>query len=72
MMASHGMNLTDAMRLVETRHPHWHLFLSSAARVWAVTTLCEAGGCGTTLDAPTPELMDHEIAKWEHRQERAA
>lgn len=65
-------HIRDAMHLVEQRHPYWHLYLSDADRVWAVTTLCEASGCGTTLDAPTPELMDREIAKWENRQERAA
>jgi hypothetical protein len=54
--------LTDELRAIERKHPGWHLFLSDAGNVWAVTARAHDGGSGTTLDARTPAGMDREIA----------
>ena len=55
------------LRAIEREFPGWHLFLSDAGNVWAATTENHGGGSGTTLDAPTPALMRHEIAQQRHR-----
>lgn len=55
------------LRAIEREFPGWHLFASDAGTIWAVTTENHAGGSGTTLDAPSPALMRHEIAEQQHR-----
>lgn len=62
--------LRDELRAVEHDCPGWHLWLSDAGRVWAVHVLTPAeqaspgaaGANATTVTAPTPELIRHEIA----------
>lgn len=49
----------------------WHTFASDEGRCWAVTTHAP-GNSGCTVDAGTPELLRHEIAKVEHEWLRAA
>jgi hypothetical protein len=64
--------LREELRDVEHDYPGWHLFTSDAGTVWAATTENHAGGSGTTLDAPTPDGMRHEIAcqihQWGQRE----
>ena len=54
-----------ALKAAERACPHWHLFLSSEGRVWAVTTRCAEFGCGTTLDAGSVKGIRDAIARTE-------
>lgn len=58
--------LSAELRDVESKHPRWHAFRSSSGRCWAVTVHVP-GRSGYTVDAPTPALLDHEIAVTEHQ-----
>ena len=69
----HEKTLSEEVAEVESHHPGWHVWVSrERTMILATTTRCDAGGTGTTLDAPTPALMEHVIAVWEHQHERAA
>jgi hypothetical protein len=67
-----GPTLTEEMRAVQKQHPGWHVWKSSAGRIWAATAENHTGGSGTTLDAPTPEAMHREIAVQVHEWEACA
>lgn len=56
--------LTDELRAIERKHPGWHLYVSDAGNIWAVTTQAhDLGGSGTTLgEVRTPAAMEREIA----------
>lgn len=60
-------SLSTELRAVEHDYPGWHLFTSDTGRIWAATTENHAGGSGTTLDAPSPDLMRHAIAEQQHQ-----
>lgn len=62
-----GVSLREAEQAVQAAHPGWHVWHSSGGTIWATSKACAHDGSGTTLDAPTPEAMDHVIARWEHR-----
>jgi hypothetical protein len=62
-----GTSLHAELQAVEQEFPGWHLFASDTGQIWAVTTENHAGGSGTTLEAPSPALMRHEIAGQQHR-----
>jgi len=52
---------------VQQLHPGWHAFLSDERRSWAVRVHPGDGtGCGVTLDADHPSLLDCVITAWEH------
>lgn len=61
-----GHRLCDELHAVEDDYPGWHVWKSSAGRIWAATPENHTGGSGTTLDAPTPDLMRHAIAEQVH------
>lgn len=63
MRATAGMTLRDAEHAVEAAHPGWHVWHTTSGILWATHV---TGPGGVTLDAPTAEQMDHEIAVWEH------
>jgi hypothetical protein len=51
---------------VEAHHPGWHAYLSDERRSWAVRVHpADPTGCGVTLDAPSPRLLDYVITAWE-------
>jgi hypothetical protein len=54
--------LRAELRAIDERHPAWHSFVSDAGRLWASTTRCDEGGSGTTVDAGSPGMLEHEIA----------
>ena len=64
--ATRGMSLSDALRVIQQHHPHWHVWHTPTI-VWATRPISAIGGCGTTLDAPTPELLDQVLAECEHK-----
>ena len=66
-----GPGLHEEMRAVEREYAGWHLYMTDAGTIWAVTCHTPWRGGGVTLDAPTPELMRHEIAAEIHRWARA-
>jgi len=59
--------LLAELAAVEDRHPGWHAFLSDERRSWATRVHHADGmGCGITLDANSPSLLDWVITAWEH------
>jgi hypothetical protein len=66
-MRTHPDSLSAELREVEHEHPGWHAWLSDEGRAYAVTTHGTNPAGGVTLSAPTPELLDHEVAVWEHQ-----
>ena len=69
----HEPTLSEEVAEVQSHHPGWHVWLSrEQGMVLATTTRCAEGGTGTTLDAPNPQRMEHEIALWEHQHGQAA
>ena len=72
MTITTGPSLSDEMRAVEREFPGWHLFASDAGRIWACTNKNCGGGCGTTLDAETPQEMRRVIAQQIHEWAVAA
>ena len=50
----------------------WHCWRSDAGVMHATTCRCPLGGSGTTVEAPTPELLRHAIAAQVHEWGLAA
>lgn len=49
---------------IDARHPGWHAWRSNNGRWWATSTQCQqTTGSGWTVDAPTLEELDAELAK---------
>ena len=64
--------LRAQLRAIETEHPRWHLWLSDAGHIWAVTSRTPHRGCGYTVDGGSPETVSRKIAEAEHEWERVA
>ena len=65
--------LRAELHRVEELHPGWHAFLSDEDRCWAVRVhRADGTGCGVTLDANSPSLLDCVITAQEHNGLRAA
>ena len=55
--------LSAELRAVEVKYPGWHCWRSDTGVVHAATCRCAyPQGCGTTVEARTPDLLDHAIA----------
>jgi hypothetical protein len=75
MPPDHEPTLSEECAEVESHHPGWHVRVSQhSATIQATTARHEPGGLasGTTLDAPTPALINHAIALWEHQHPQVA
>jgi hypothetical protein len=55
-------SLSAELAQVDQECPHWHAYCTGT-RCWAVTSHTPWPGGGATVDAPTPPLLLHEIAK---------
>jgi hypothetical protein len=69
MSSTGGLPFSEAEHQVQDHHPRWHVWHSDTI-CWAACA-CRNGG-GVTLDAPTPERLDHVIAEYEHQHRLAA
>jgi len=55
--------LSAELRAVQEKHPGWHTWRGDTG--WCHATTCHCPypqGSGTTVEAPTPVLLDHAIA----------
>jgi hypothetical protein len=60
-------SLSDELRAVEAGHPGWHCWTGNTGRCHATTCQCAyPDGCGTTVEARTPDLLHHAIAEVVH------
>jgi hypothetical protein len=61
-------SLSAELRAVEGQHPGWHCWRADTGCCHATSCRCGyAGGSGTTLTAPTPQMLDHAIAEQLHQ-----
>jgi len=70
----HHDSLSAELHEVEKQHPRWRAFIArdddgtvSDGHVYAVVNTRHSG---VTLHAPTPDLLDHQIAVFEHEHPR--
>ena len=64
------MNLNRECRMIEARHPGWHVWWSDAGKPWATHDYHDAFGCGATVTAAGFPRMDKAIALFERERER--
>jgi hypothetical protein len=66
-------SLSEELAAVEHEFPGFHCWRSDQGIAHATTCEChDPEGCGTTLTAPTPDLLRHEIAAQVHAWRLAA
>jgi hypothetical protein len=68
IIASGPPDLSEQLRALEQEFPGWHAWHSDAGIFYATTCKCAYEcGSGTTVEAPTPELLRYEIACQVHQ-----
>lgn len=73
IIASGPPDLSEQLRALEQEFPGWHAWHSDAGIFYATTCKCAYDcGSGTTVEAPTPELLRYEIACQVHQWQIAA
>jgi hypothetical protein len=74
----HEPRLYDELAAIDAEFPHWHAWHSDCGHMWATRAYSAEERqsrqvpAGVTLDAPTPELLRHEIALYLHQMACAA